>query len=47
LKDIVDVTIFEGHIKLFSVKRTLKKLIALAVPPFPYWWKVGVRVPEL
>jgi len=35
------------YIKLFSVKRTLKKLITLAIPPFPYWWKVEVRVTRL
>jgi hypothetical protein len=34
------------HIKLFSVRRALKKLIALAVAPLPYWRKVGVRVPN-
>ena len=39
----MDVTVFEVHVKLFSVKRTPKKLITLAVPPLPYWWKVGVE----
>jgi hypothetical protein len=37
---------FGVHVKLFSVRRTLKKLITLAVPPLPYWRKVGWESPN-